>query len=79
LYLLSGSGVAKDQAGVCAWIRKAAEQGYADAENDLGAFYMSGSCGPKDSAEALRWYREAADQGFVIAPNADGVPAAPAA
>ncbi|MEI6399130.1 MAG: hypothetical protein WCO71_10190, partial [Pseudomonadota bacterium] len=44
-------------------IRKAAEQGNADAQNNLGAAYDSGEGVGKDQAEAVKWWRKAANQG----------------
>ena len=47
--------------------RRAAEQGYADAQNCLGEMYEKGRGVPKDEAEAAKWYRKAAEQGEAIA------------
>ena len=49
------------------WYRKAAEQGYADAQYNLGILYANGQGVTQDYAEAARWYRKAADQGDAIA------------
>ena len=43
--------------------RKAAEQGDAAAQHNLGVMYDSGQGVTQDYAEALKWYRKAADQG----------------
>jgi TPR repeat protein len=51
------------------WIRKAAEQGYALAQNILGGRYYSGRGAPQDHAEALKWFRRAAEQGDADAQN----------
>jgi hypothetical protein len=45
------------------WYRKAADQGDADAQNNLGAMYGNGEGVAKDDAEAVKWFRKAADQG----------------
>ena len=45
----------------------AAEQGYADAQNNFGVMYENSEGVPQDYAEALRWYRRAAEQGDAIA------------
>ena len=45
------------------WLQRAADQGNAEAQNDLGAFYGSGRGVPRDDAVAMRWYQRAADQG----------------
>ena len=42
---------------------KAAEQGDARAQYNLGVMYGKGEGVPQDYAEALRWYRQAAEQG----------------
>ncbi len=45
------------------WCRKAAEQGYAKAQYNLGGMYDKGQGVPQDDAEAVKWYRKAAEQG----------------
>ncbi|KGB92594.1 tetratricopeptide repeat protein [Burkholderia cepacia] len=45
------------------WYRLAAEQGDANAQNNLGLMYENGQGVRKDDAEAARWYRLAAAQG----------------
>ena len=47
--------------------RKAAEQGNADAQYNLGLCYEVGSGVPKDEVEAVKWYRKAAEQGYAEA------------
>ena len=47
--------------------RKAAEQGYAAAQNDLGYMYRNGYGVTKDYGEAVRWYHKAAEQGYATA------------
>ena len=49
------------------WYRTAAEQGYADAQNNLGVCYETGAGVPKDLVQAASWYRKAAEQGQTIA------------
>ena len=45
------------------WYRKAADQGPANAQNNLGAMYKEGQGGvPQSYKEASVWYRKAADQ-----------------
>jgi TPR repeat protein len=46
------------------WFRKAAEQGNASAQTNLGMMYEDGRGIPQDYTEAARWYRKAADQGW---------------
>jgi len=48
---------------------KAAEQGYAPAQNNLGLMYTRGLGVAKDDAEAVSWYRKAAEQGYAPAQN----------
>ena len=47
--------------------RKAAEQGNATAQFNLGYCYEKGQGVAKDETEAVKWYREAAEQGFALA------------
>ncbi len=49
------------------WYRKAAEQGYADAQCNLGYCYKQGNGVTKDYAEAVKWFRKAAEQGDAVA------------
>jgi TPR repeat protein len=48
------------------WYRKAVEQNYAPAQNNLGAMYKEGQGVNKDLAETAKWYRKAADQGDAL-------------
>ena len=50
-------------------IRKAADQGDANAQRELGNIYLCGEGVPKDYVEAVKWYRKAADQGDAMAQN----------
>ena len=54
------------------WYRKAAEQGSADAQDDLGDLYYSGQGVRQDYAQAAFWYRKAAEQGDADAQNSLG-------
>jgi hypothetical protein len=45
------------------WHRKAADQGNAHAQDNIGASYINGWGVAQDYAEAMRWNRKAADQG----------------
>ena len=64
-----GEGVPKDYSQAENWYRKAAEQGFAPAQNNLGLMYDNGSYPqvPIDHSEAEIWYRKAAEQGFAEA------------
>ncbi len=58
-----GQGVPQDYAEAMKWYRKAAEQGLAIAQFNLGSMYYNGEGVPQDYADALQWYRKAAEQG----------------
>jgi hypothetical protein len=53
----------KDYVEAMRWYRKAADQGDADAQYNIGWLYEHGRGVAQDYAEAMRWYRKAADQG----------------
>ena len=56
-----------DYATAMRLLRPLAEQGYAIAQNHLGAIYEYGLGVPPDEAEAVKWYHKAAEQGHVDA------------
>ena len=58
-----GQGVSQDDAEAVRWFRLAADQGYADAQYNLGLMYVNGQGVLQDYAEAVRLFRLAADQG----------------
>jgi hypothetical protein len=60
-------GVPKDSVEAVKWYRKAAEQGIAEAQFNLGKMYNSGEGVPRDYVEAAKWYRKAAEQGIAEA------------
>jgi TPR repeat protein len=62
-----GQGVAQNHSAAMSWYRKAADQGYATAQYNLGTMYDRGNGVPQDYAAAVSWYRKAAEQG-----HADG-------
>jgi TPR repeat protein len=43
-----GAGLTKDEGEALKWYRKAADQGYADAQLSLGARYFAGRVIPQD-------------------------------
>ena len=45
------------------WYRKAAEQGDAKAQYNLGNCYYFGNGVTENEQEAVKWYRKAAEQG----------------
>ena len=47
--------------------KKAADQGDAEAQFNLGVMYSLGEGVPKDYKQAVYWYRKAADQGHADA------------
>ena len=49
------------------WWRKAAEQGHAGAQEELGWMYLMGVGVEKDKVKAVEWYRKAAEQGYARA------------
>ncbi len=55
------------------WFRKAAEQGNASAQSNLGEMYYSGQGGVQDAKQAVVWWRKAAEQGDVEAQHNLGV------
>jgi TPR repeat protein len=63
----SGLGVPTDETQALVWFRRAAEQGNAKAQYNLGVMYAEGLGVGRDEAEALVWYRKAAAQGNVKA------------
>ena len=66
-FLFGDYGAAKNEAEAVKWYRKAADQGHASAQFNLGLMYAKGEGVAKDEAEAVKWYRKAADQGHATA------------
>lgn len=66
----TGKAFAIDRAESKIWFHRAAEQGHAKAQYELGRLYQ-GKYGPqyddKDFAEALKWFHLAADSGYPAA------------
>jgi uncharacterized protein len=58
------AGVAIDPVEAAAWFRKAAIQGFAAGQVNLGLMLEHGQGVIRDEAEASRWYRRAALDGF---------------
>jgi TPR repeat protein len=61
-YQLGKSGTEENQEEAAKWFRKAAEQGHARAQTNLGMSYYYGRGVPRDETESLRWLRKAAEQ-----------------
>jgi len=55
--------VPKDAVQAVNWFRKAAEQGDAASQSQLGFIYANGEGVPKDAVQAVNWFRKAAEQG----------------
>ena len=45
------------------WTSRRAEQGCAEAQNDMGEFYAKGQGVAQDYGKAAEWYRKAAQNG----------------
>ncbi|MDO5296135.1 MAG: tetratricopeptide repeat protein, partial [bacterium] len=65
-YVLSYN-VVQDHTKAIEWLRKAAEQGNARAQNTLGLTYNNGQGVEQDYNKAVEWYRKAAEQGNIMA------------
>ena len=61
-------GVVQDFTTAADWFAKAAAQGDADAQCNLGVCYESGLGVTKDFKSAAAWFAKAAAQGFAQAP-----------
>jgi TPR repeat protein len=59
--------VPQDHAQAILWYRKAADQGVADAQYNLGVVYESGRGVPQDYAQAHMWFNLAAAGGDATA------------
>jgi TPR repeat protein len=68
-YTESGSSP-HDYAQAIFWYSKAAEQGYAAAQYDLGDLYLFGKGVPADYPQGITWFRKAAEQGHPAAQTA---------
>jgi hypothetical protein len=49
------------------WVRKFAEQGYAQAQALLGVKYLEGKDVPRDYVEGVKWLKKSAEQGYARA------------
>ena len=63
----NGDGVSEDHVRAVEWWRKAANQGHAEAQSNLGVMYHKGDGISKDSVRAVEWWRKAANQGHARA------------
>jgi serine/threonine protein kinase/TPR repeat protein len=67
LLATGGDGVPQDDAEAVVWYRKAAEQGLAKAQKNLGDMYFFGRGVDRDYQAAMSWYSKAAGQQFADA------------
>ncbi len=64
---INHSKALEDYAEAMKWFKKAAEQGNAQSQHNIGTFYSQGFGVQQNYAEALKWYFLAAQQGVVEA------------
>ena len=62
-----GKGVKQDHKEAVTSYRKAAEQGVANAQFNLGTMYSKGQGVKQDYTKAVTWYRKSAEQGYALA------------
>lgn len=66
-YFHGRNGKKKNNIEALKWFKKAAEQGYADAQYNLGYCYLTGQGVSQDYSKAVMWYRKAAENGLAYA------------
>jgi TPR repeat protein len=69
----NGNGVAKDYVKALHWYRKAANQGFVGAQNNVAVMYDQGLGVTKNKSEAAKWYLKAAEQYNAYAQHSIGV------
>ena len=62
----SGQGVRQDYTEAFRWFRKAADQGYAEAQYNLGLMYANGHGVHQDFNLSKEWFGKACDGGFQV-------------
>lgn len=62
VYYFGQLGQRVNYAEALAYLRVAAEQGNAEAQNTVGVMCESGLAQPRDESKAMEWYRKAAEQ-----------------
>ena len=72
MYQYGIEGMPKDRARAFEWYSRAAEQGFAPAQYDLGRQYVVGDIVSRSAVDAQKWFGHAADQGYPIAMTALG-------
>jgi TPR repeat protein len=68
----TGRGVTQDYKQAVYWYTKAAEQGFAAAQYNLGVMYANGQGVIQDDKQAVNWYKKAAEQGYASAQSTLG-------
>jgi len=63
----NGHGVIQDYKQAVNWYTKAAQQGHAEAQSNLGFMYSNGRGVTRDYKQAVNWYTKAAEQGDTVA------------
>ncbi len=66
---LSGQVRDNDPGLAAGWFYRAAEQGYADAQFNLGLMYINGEGIEQDTVQAVELFKKAAEQGNIDAQN----------
>ncbi len=67
LYEYGGDTVRQDYAEAARWYREAADQGIAEAQNNLGLMYAQGLGVPRDPRRAAELWKQAADNDYGLA------------
>jgi uncharacterized protein len=62
----------KNYSEAAKWYRRAADQGFAEAQNSLGEMYQAGRGVPKSSLQAYLWFSLAATNPLVLNSTRDG-------
>jgi TPR repeat protein len=65
-----GEGVPENDAEAVKWYRKAADQGHAKAQSNLGVMYYNGDGVPENHVRAYVWLSMAKTQGYESAKKA---------
>ena len=66
MYYLGSQGVLQNDTEAVKWYRKAAGQGDANAQSNLGWMYTKGRGALQDDKEAVKWNTKAAEQGHAV-------------
>jgi TPR repeat protein len=66
--LHEGSGIKRDYQEAIKWFKKAADQGIANAQHNLGVIYSGGLGVTKNQTEADKWFHLAEKQGNALIP-----------